>query len=71
VELEEVVAGGDELPFRAAGVQAAALESRDPAQELGAGEHRFDDVLALVVERLPVADVEDLVDALGFWALAG
>ncbi|MCW3024408.1 MAG: hypothetical protein JWR30_3730 [Conexibacter sp.] len=40
VELEKVVAGGDELPFRLAGGQAAALESRDSAQELDAGETR-------------------------------
>jgi hypothetical protein len=45
------VAGGDELPFWLAGGQAAALESRDAAQELDAGEHGLDDVLALSVSR--------------------
>jgi hypothetical protein len=66
VELEEVVAGGDELPFGAAGGQSAALEPRDAAQELGAGEHGLDDVLAFG----PVWGVEDRVDALSFRALA-
>ena len=60
------MAGGDELPFGAAGGQAAALESGDAAQELGAGEHRLDDVLALAVERRALAGLEERVDPLGF-----
>jgi hypothetical protein len=47
------VAGGDHLPFGAAGGQAAALESRDAAEVFGAGEHGLDDVLALAVWTSP------------------
>src|SRR4051812_25987276 len=42
VELEQVVGGGDQPPFRAGGGSAAALEALDPAVELRVGEHRLD-----------------------------
>src|SRR5512133_207255 len=41
-ELEQVVGGGDEPPFRAAGRSASALEAIDPAVELRVSEDRFD-----------------------------
>ena len=46
VELEEVVGGGDQPPFRPAGGSAAALEAVDAAVELGVGEHGLDGDLA-------------------------
>jgi hypothetical protein len=64
------VAGGDQLPFGAAGGQAAALESRDAAEVFGAGEHGLDDVLALAVKRCSLAGLKQRLDASGLWPLA-
>src|SRR3954451_5710043 len=50
VELEHVVAGGDESPFAAAGGSASALEAFDRTVELDLAEHRLDRDLALAVE---------------------
>src|SRR5829696_9900548 len=50
VELEEVVGGGDQSPFGADGGSASASEAVDAAVELGVGEDRLDDRLALGVE---------------------
>src|SRR3954453_22347692 len=68
-ELEQVVGGGDELPFGLAGAAASPLEAIDPAEELGVGEDRFDDLLATPVERLPLGGVEHRFDPVGFVAL--
>jgi hypothetical protein len=70
-EFEEVVGGRDELLFGLAGLEAAALEAVDSADELGVGEDGFDDLLAASVERLPGGCVEDCVDPVGFFTLAG
>ena len=70
-EFEEVVGGGDELPFGLAGLEAAALEAVDAADELGVGEDGFDDLLAASVERLSGRCVQNRFDPLGFVALAG
>src|SRR3954451_19836553 len=52
VELEDVVAGGDESPLAATGGSAAALEAFDRAVELDLPEHRLDRDLTLPVELL-------------------
>src|SRR5215217_9548030 len=49
VELEEVVAGGDEPPFRPAGRSPAALEAADLAAVLQLTEDRLDRGLAPAV----------------------
>src|SRR5215218_801554 len=49
-ELEEVVGGGDEAPFGAGGVSAAAVEAVDAAIEFGLAEDGFDHGLAFAVE---------------------
>src|SRR3954468_22756627 len=54
VELEEVVGGGDQSPFRAAGRSAAALKALDLAVELQLAEDRLDRGLALPVKRAPL-----------------
>ena len=63
--------GGDELPFGLAGLQAAALEAVDSADELGVCEDRFDDLLAASVEGLSGGCLKDCFDAIGFITLAG
>src|SRR3954447_9131219 len=68
-ELEDVVGGGDELPFGGAGGQAASLEAVDPPQGLGVGEDRLDDLLAAAIKRLALGRVEDPFDALGLGPL--
>jgi hypothetical protein len=45
------------------------LEAVDPAEELGVGEDRFDDLLASPVERLSLGCVEDRFDPTGFITL--
>src|SRR5215216_6212385 len=69
VELEEVVAGGDEPPFRAAGRSSAALEASDLAVELQLTEDRFDRGLAPPVERTAIRGREhashEVVEAAG------
>jgi hypothetical protein len=50
VELEEVVRRGDQSPFGADGGSASSSEAVDAAVELGVGEDRLDDRLALAVE---------------------
>jgi hypothetical protein len=54
VELQEIVGGGDEPPFRPAGRSAAALEAADLAVELELAEDRLDGCLALAVKRAAV-----------------
>src|SRR3954468_24892322 len=49
-ELQAVVGGGDQAPFRAGSGSAAALEAVAAAVEPGVGEHRLDHALALGVE---------------------
>src|SRR5215217_3189220 len=49
-ELEEVVGGGDESPFGAGGVSAAAVEAVDAAVELRLAEDGLDHRLAFAVE---------------------
>jgi len=49
-ELEQVVGGGDQAPFRATGGSAAALEAVDAAVEFGVCEDRFDHLGALAVD---------------------
>ena len=50
VELEEVVGGGDQPPFRAAGGSSSSLEAVDAPVELGVSEDRLDHRLAFSVE---------------------
>ena len=50
VELEEIVGGGDEPPFRPAGRSSAALEAADLSVELQLAEDGFDRCLALALE---------------------
>src|SRR4051794_28294848 len=50
VELEEVVGGGDQSPFRADRAAASSSEAIDAAVELRVGEDRLDHRLALAVE---------------------
>nr|WP_259315758.1 hypothetical protein [Capillimicrobium parvum] len=57
MELEQVVSGGDQSPFAAAGGSAAALEASDRAVELDLGEHRLDGDLSLPVELAAVRRV--------------
>ena len=69
VELEEIVGGGDQSPFRPAGRSAAALEALDHAVELELAEHRLDRDLALAVERPPAGRGEhtphEVIEAAG------
>src|SRR5215207_5651417 len=51
VELEEVVCGGDQPPFRATGGSSAALEAADLAVELQLAEDRLDRRLAPSVKQ--------------------
>ncbi len=50
VELEEVVGGGDQSPFGPDRGSSSSSEAVDPAVELGVGEDRLDDRLALAVQ---------------------
>ena len=50
VELQEVVRRRDQSPFGPDGGSSVASEAVDGAVELGVGEHRLDDRLALAVE---------------------
>jgi hypothetical protein len=59
VELEEVVGGGDQPPFRADGGAASSSEAVDAAVELRVGEDRLDDRLALGVELAAALAGED------------
>src|ERR687886_548359 len=52
VELQEVVGGGDQSPFRPARRSSAALEAVDPSVELRVSEYRLDQRGAFLVERL-------------------
>src|SRR5688572_21243692 len=61
VELEQVVGGGDELPFGVAGGQAASSEAGDASEVLDVAEDRFDDLLSSGVERVAVIGGEDRV----------
>ena len=58
MELEEVVGGGDEAPFRVAGGSAAALEAVEAAVELRVREHRLDGFLSSSVERFAELGLE-------------
>src|SRR6185312_17284292 len=53
VELEEVVGGGDQSPFRPAGGSPAALEASDLAVELDLAEDGLDGHLPLAVKATP------------------
>ena len=50
VELQQVVSGGDEAPFRPNGRQASSFEALHPPVRLDLGEDRLDHALSSFVE---------------------
>src|SRR6185436_1183705 len=58
-ELQQVVRGGDQAPFRAGGGSAAALEAVAAAVELDVGKDRFDHALALGVKTAAAIALKD------------
>ena len=50
MELQEVVSGGDQAPFRASGRPASSFEALDPTVRLDLGEDGLDHALAFGVE---------------------
>ena len=50
MELQKVVCGGDQTPFRARGRPASSFEAPDPAVDLDLGEVRLEQSLAPAVE---------------------
>ena len=66
VELEEVVCGGDQSPFRPGGRSASSREPVEPAIELHLREHRLDHRLAFSVEQQIVLAAEITVDSPDF-----
>src|SRR5918995_4106273 len=59
VELEEVVGGGDQSPFRADGAASSSSEAVQAAVELHLREHGLDHRLALAVELAAAIGGED------------
>src|SRR4051812_3580054 len=68
-ELEEVVRGGDQGPFRLGGGEAAAGEAGEAAGVFGVREDRFDQFGAASVEGAAGLGVKQGLDAVGFGAL--
>ncbi len=69
MELEEVVGGGDELPFGLNGGPAASAESGYGAQVLDVGKDRLDDLLASGVAGFAVVGGQQRADPVGVRAL--
>ena len=65
MELEQVVGGGDQPPFRANGAASSSSEAVQAAVELHLREHGLDHRLALAVERAAAISGQHLDPAVG------
>jgi len=59
VELQQIVGGSDQAPFRANGRSSSSVEPLDATVELGVGEDRLDQLLSLAVELGAVVGRQD------------